>query len=252
MDNLPKKRIVLLDEIRGFAIVCMVIYHFLYDLIQGQILSIPIFDSGPINFIRDIFAGLFMFLSGISCLLSRNNLRRGVYCMGAAFLVTGVTALFMPQMPIRFGILHLLGTCMILFGVLEPLLQKMKRPLWGIVLCAVMFLLTWGAKEGYVGIPTLLEISIPEIFYQTEVFFPFGVMSEGFVSGDYYPLFPWMFCFFAGGFFALWYRNREIPRWAYNTHLPFLALAGRYTLWIYLIHQPVLFVILKLIEIIRS
>ena len=98
----------------------------------------------------------------------------------------------------------------------------------------------------------MLEISIPEIFYQTEVFFPFGVMSEGFVSGDYYPLFPWMFCFFAGGFFALWYRNREIPRWAYNTHLPFLALAGRYTLWIYLIHQPVLFVILKLIEIIRS
>lgn len=250
MDNLLKKRIVLLDEVRGFAIICMVVYHFFYDLIHAQILSIPFFDSGPMNFIRDVFAGLFMFISGISCLLSRNNLRRGVYCMGAALLVTGVSALSTPDMPIRFGILHLLGTCMILYGVFEPVLRKMKS-LWGVILCALLFLFTWGTREGFVGIPSLLEIQIPDIFYHTEVFFPFGVLADGFVSGDYFPLFPWMFCFFAGSFFALWYRSRKIPDWAYNTHVPFFSLAGKYTLWIYLLHQPALFVILKLIEIIR-
>lgn len=250
MDSLPKRRIVLLDEIRGFAIICMVVYHFCYDLIHAQMLSIPFFDSGPMNFIRDVFAGLFMFISGISCLLSRNNLRRGVLCMGAALLVTGVSALSTPEMPIRFGILHLLGTCMILYGVLEPVLRKTK-PLWGVILCALLFLFTWGAREGFMGIPVLLEIPIPNIFYQTEVFFPFGILAEGFVSGDYFPLFPWMFCFFAGSFFALWCRSRKIPEWAFKTHVPFFALAGKYTLWIYLLHQPVLFVILKLIQVIR-
>ena len=223
MDNLLKKRIVLLDEVRGFAIICMVVYHFFYDLIHAQILSIPFFDSGPMNFIRDVFAGLFMFISGISCLLSRNNIRRGVYCMGAALLVTGVSALSSPDMPIRFGILHLLGTCMILYGVLVPVLGKVK-PLLGVILCALLFLFTWGAREGFVGIPSLLEIPIPDIFYQTEVFFPFGVLADGFVSGDYFPLFPWMFCFFAGSFFALWYRSRKIPEWAYNTHVTFCLL----------------------------
>ena len=251
MDSLPKRRIVLLDEIRGFAIVCMVVYHFCYDLIHAQLLSIPFFDSGPMNFIRDVFAGLFMFISGISCLLSRNNLRRGVYCMGAAFLVTGVSALTTPEMPIRFGILHLMGVCMILYGALESLLPKIK-PLWGLIFSAVLFLFTWSVREGFLGIPGLGEIPVPDIFYQTQIFFPFGVLAQGFVSGDYFPLFPWMFCFFAGSFFALWYRNRSIPEWAFKTHIPFFAVTGRYTLWIYLLHQPVLFVILKLIELIGS
>lgn len=250
MDSLPKKRIVLLDEIRGFAIICMVVYHFAYDLIHAQFVTIPFFDSGPMNAIRDVFAGMFMFISGISCLLSRNNLRRGVLCMGAALLVTGVSALTTPEMPIRFGILHLLGTCMILYGMLKPVLKKIK-PVWGFLFCTVLFLLTWGAREGFVGVPALLEIPIPAIFYQTEVFFPFGVLAKGFVSGDYFPLFPWLFCFFAGSFFALWYRSRKIPEWAYRTHIPFFASAGKYTLWIYLLHQPILFIILQLLQVIR-
>lgn len=225
----------------------MVVYHFFYDLIDGQILFAPFFYSRPMNMIRDIFAGLFMFISGISCLLSRNNLRRGILCMGAALLVTAASALFFPEMPIRFGILHLLGICMILYGLLEPISHKMK-PVGGFILCVLLFFLTFGVRQGFIGIPALLEISIPQIFYQTDVFFPFGILTEGFVSGDYFPLFPWMFCFFAGSFFALWYRRRHIPAWIYRTHIPFLALAGKNTLWIYLLHQPVLFVILILIR----
>lgn len=251
MDQIFQKRIVFLDEVRGFAIICMVVYHFVYDLIYTEAISLPFFDSAPMNVLRDVFAGLFMLLSGISCLLSRNNLRRGIYCMGAALLITGVTAVFSPEEPIRFGILHLLGSCMILYGVLEPAFQKIK-PVAGIGLCAMLFLLTFGARKGFVGLPYLLEIPIPKIFYQAQVFFPFGVLAEGFVSGDYFPLFPWMFCFFAGSFLALWYRGRVVPPWMYRSHLPFLALAGRHTLWIYLLHQPVLYGLVMLLRAIRS
>ena len=244
-ENFSKRRLVFLDELRGFAIVCMVAYHFVFDLVSAKIVFLPFFDSGPMNAVRDVFAGLFIFISGISCLLSRDNLRRGAFCMGAALLVTGVTALYAPDMPVRFGILHLLGVSMILYGLLDPVLARIK-PVWGFLLCAALFLLTLGVKRGVVGIPVLLEVPVPQIFYQTELFLPFGVLPKGFVSADYFPLFPWVFCFLSGCFFARWFRHRGIPLWLYDTHIGFLAQIGRYTLWIYLLHQPVFFLLFKL------
>ena len=67
MDNTKKSsgssRVGILDELRGFAIICMVVYHAMYDLKYLFGLDIPIFFDGWFDVIRDIFAGLFIFIS---------------------------------------------------------------------------------------------------------------------------------------------------------------------------------------------
>lgn len=84
MDNTKKSsgssRVGILDELRGFAIICMVVYHAMYDLKYLFGLDIPIFFDGWFDVIRDIFAGLFIFISGTVCRYSSNNIKRGAQC----------------------------------------------------------------------------------------------------------------------------------------------------------------------------
>ncbi|MCI5579391.1 MAG: DUF1624 domain-containing protein, partial [Oscillospiraceae bacterium] len=57
-------RVYLLDEIRGFAIICMVIYHAMFELKYEFGINVPIFFDNWFGIIRDIFAGTFIFISG--------------------------------------------------------------------------------------------------------------------------------------------------------------------------------------------
>ena len=46
MENAQKKgsRVGILDELRGFAIICMVVYHAMYDLKYIFGLDVPVVD----------------------------------------------------------------------------------------------------------------------------------------------------------------------------------------------------------------
>ncbi len=234
-----KERVWLIDEIRGLAILLMVVYHFFYDIVVLYGVNIPAFYSPALNLVRDLFAGLFIFISGAACRFSRNNLKRGVQCLALGMVMTYVTAAVMPHEPILFGILHLLGVCMLFFSFTERLWDKL--PLWaGIAGCALFLVLTWRMKDGYFGIAGLFELPHPEILRESGLFFPFGIIGKGFVSSDYFPLFPWLFVFLAGTFFGVPVKAGRMPVFFYKKHLPPLAFVGRHTLWIYLLHQPVL------------
>lgn len=234
-----KQRVWLIDEVRGLAILLMVIYHFFFDIVVLYGVDIPAFYSPVMNLIRDLFAGLFIFISGTACRFSRNNLKRGVQCFAFGMIMTYVTAIVMPSETILFGILHLLGVCMLIFAFAEPVLDKI--PLWlGIGLCVLLFAVTCGMKSGYFGIAGLFEIPHPEILKESGLFFPFGIIGKGFASSDYFPLFPWIFVFLAGAYFGAPVKAGKMPGFFYKKHLPPLAFIGRHTLWIYLLHQPVL------------
>ena len=59
--------------------------------------------------LRAVVPGLFILLCGMCTHLSRNNMRRGLWCAlfaGGIRLVSGIVS---PACPIRFGILHLLA-----------------------------------------------------------------------------------------------------------------------------------------------
>lgn len=110
-------RIHLLDIIRGILIIYVVYYHFMYDLndILGH--EIPYLYSDWFSTVRDCMSGSLIFISGISCNFSRSNLKRGVKTVAIALLLSVVTITIMPSQTIIFGILHLLGTMMVIYGL---------------------------------------------------------------------------------------------------------------------------------------
>lgn len=239
------KRVGLLDELRGFAIICMVVYHAMYDLKFIFGVDVPIFFEGWFDIIRDIFAGLFIFISGTVCRFSQNNIKRGAQCFFLGMLITFVTPFF-SSVPVTFGILHFLGISMIIYGLCEKLLDYIPS-LVGIIIFAILFVLTWNVQNGFIGIGGLFEWYLPQKAYEVGVLFPFGMYNNSFASSDYFPLFPWLFLFLAGSFFGIWAKDGSLPKFFYPVHIRWLAAVGRNTIWIYLLHQPVVYLIFSLI-----
>lgn len=231
-----KERIGFVDEVRGLAILLMVVYHLFFDLVFIYGINIPIFYSSQMNLIRDIFAGLFIFISGSACRLSHNNLKRGVLCFLCGMLITVVTYVVIPEDIVRFGILHMLGISMILFFILQKPLDKIRFPIIGILIFSFLFLITFHVRDGQLG-----PFTLPNALYQTSWLYPLGFPSASFFSSDYFPLIPWLFLFLAGSYFGIYLKEHRLPRFFYKTHISPLAYVGRHTLIIYLAHQPILY-----------
>ena len=238
-------RVFFLDEIRGFAIICMVIYHAMFMLKSQFGVNVPIFFESWFNIIRDIFAGTFIFISGIMCRYSHDNTRRGAICFLIGMVITFVTPFFMDN-PINFGILHMLGIAMLLYGIFSNALEKIP-PLIGLIIFAALAAYTWNTVYGYLGFDGFLKLDIPDKAIEAGVLFPLGIISDSFSSGDYYPLMPWFFVFLSGSYMGYWFKDGSMPRIFYNSHCRWLAAVGRVTLWIYVIHAPILLGIFSLI-----
>ena len=243
-----RPRIYLLDELRGFAIICMVFNHAFYtvgiffDWGWGKMLLDFFAPAEP------FFAGLFILISGICSNLSRSNIERGAKLFFIAYILTVVTYFVVGnESAIRFGILHMLSICMMLYGILSGICKYI--PMWiGIIVNAAMFVFTFGVTSGYVGIPFVWTFRLPIEWYQTDFLYPLGFVGSGFSSGDYFALLPWLFLFFAGGYFGRLAAQNKFPKAAYKNHIPFLSFLGKYSLIIYLAHQPVIFGICEAVK----
>ncbi len=240
-------RVGLIDEVRGFAILCMVVYHGVYDFLVLFDVDFPFFFSPLMNGVRDLFAAAFVFISGTACRYSRNNLRRGALCFGLGLAMTVFTLAFVPDERIWFGILHMLGVSMMLFGLFGRVLDRL-RPWLGLVACFVLFFLTWHVVDGYLGLFGLRFAELPPAWYETGFLFPLGFVGDGFYSADFFPLLPWLFMFLAGAYAGVYLRQNRLPAGFYKTHSAPLALVGRNTLLIYVLHQPVVYGILWLLS----
>lgn len=236
-----KARIHLLDELRGFAIFCMVFYHAFYSIgyyfhIEwGRVLVKFFMPAEP------YFAGLFILISGIACNLSHSNLERGVKLALIALGVSLVTYLTLGEWDmIRFGILHMLAVGMLLYGLLEKYLRHC--PVWlGLLINIILFIFTFRITSGLVGLPPLFSLSVPAEWYSTPYLFMFGLPDNNFTSSDYFPIFPWIFLFFAGAFLGADSVRKHYPKLMYKQHIRFFGFLGKKSLIIYLIHQPVIF-----------
>lgn len=237
------RRIELLDELRGFAILAMIVHHFFLDL--GDILS---FDVGYEIFqklcvVQPIFWGIFIITSGICSRLSRNTIKRGIIVLGSGMVITIVTAVIMPlfgitNAKILFGILHFLGCAMIITGIAMPIIEKMNT-LIGIIINLVLFSLTYNINSGTLAFG-LIDLPTPK----TNILMPLGVFNNNFASADYFSIIPWIFVFFIGAFIGKYAKEGAFPAWTYKKHIKPLAFVGRNSLWFYLGHQVVLYGIL--------
>lgn len=244
-------RLHLLDEARGFAVLCMVFFHAFFTM--SVTFGMPA-GTALLQFFLPAelyFAGFFILLSGFACRLSRSNAKRGGILLGIALGLTGVTYLLermgMEGTVIWFGILHLLSLCMLLFALLRPLLDKIY-PLLGALVCAALFIFFFPISDRMLGIPGVAAISLPDGWYQTDLLAPLGLYTDRFASADYFPLLPWLFLFLCGSFLGVSVKKGLCPRFFYQMHLRPLAFVGRHALIIYIAHQPVIFALLWLVQ----
>lgn len=239
------KRIVLFDEIRGTMIWCVVLYHLLYDLVYLFAVDIPWFGSAWTEWWQETVACLFIFISGCCCYFSRNNVLRGLRLLIVAALLSAATYLVMPQQMISFGIIHLLSLSVLIFALGRPLLSFIPPPfimLGGLLL----YYVTFPVCNGYLQFGTW-NYSLPETWYQNSCWFWLGFPTANYYSADYFPLLPYLWIFLSGCGLGTYRSKDDYPFWAYQTHSKFLAFCGRNSLWLYLVHQPLLLAILSLI-----
>ena len=239
------KRIELLDELRGFAIAAMIIHHTFLDIgdVLGYEWGYTVFDK--LCAFQPVFWGIFIIVSGICSRLSRNCIKRGFIVLAAGLVVTLVTAVIMPLFgmtgaEIYFGILHCLGCCMIITGLLMPLIKK-TNTLLGLVVTASLFALTYTVSSG-----SLLFglVKLPASLYTTNLTAPLGFFSSTFHSADYFALLPWLFMFLFGAFIGKYASDGAFPELTYKKHGKIFAFMGRYSLWFYLAHQVVIYAVL--------
>lgn len=135
------RRIYFIDEVRGFSILMMVLYHALFAV--GWLLNISWGQSVYLFFspLQVLFDLAFIFICGVSCYLSHNNWKRGGLLALVALGITVTLWIFMPSEMILYGILHFLATAILLFALLKPLLIKIP-PKMGIAVCFVLYWLT--------------------------------------------------------------------------------------------------------------
>lgn len=252
----PKvERICIIDFTRGLAIIVMVLFHMFFTF--SEVFGFPFsktlylfFDSNPIV---EILAGLFILISGISSSLTSSNIRRGIRTLSVALGITLVTSLIMPVfgyegLSIYFGVLHLLGLAMIISPLFLWFTQKVPRQI-GLPLCLLLLLLTRNIGSGYIGLnENLLSISLTDTIMNTSFLFPFGIRESGFYSADYYPIFPWIFLFICGVYVGRQIKKTELPPVLYKPINRPIEWLGQRTLSIYVLHQPIIFLLGLLIE----
>lgn len=243
------KRIYLLDEIRGFAILAMIVHHALLDV--GVVLNLQWgFDAfNALCVLQPVFWGAFIMISGICSQLSRNSIRRGIIVFAAAMAVTFVTAVIMPILgmggeEIYFGILHCLGISMIVAGIFKKPIQK-TNTFVGMGITAFLFLATYSVSKGQL----FFVIDLPRALYRHDWLAPLGFFSPAFHSADYFALMPWLFLFLFGAFVGKFAADGRFPQWTYRLHSKALAFVGKNALWFYLAHQVVLYALFFLIAL---
>jgi len=227
-------RIALIDGLRGLAIIMMVFHHFGYDLVNFAGVDAALIENPVVYILQPIFIGLFMFISGVSCRFSHSNIKRGIRIFAFGLVVTGVT--WAMGMPAWFGILHFLGLSSIICGLLLPYIDRLPTKI-ALPLFVLLFLAT-------------NALTAPSV--ATDLFFWLGFRSAEFSSSDYFPLFPWIFVTLSGLSLGRYVTDRRLPEWFYSIKVPFFAAVGRNTLLVYLLHQPVLYGIVQLINLAAS
>ena len=224
--SLPARpRIKALDIIRGFLIIGMMLDHLLYDCVMYLDMPYRLFENPIRTTLHYVGAYLFVLLSGASSYVSRSNWKRGVELLGIALLLTLITWIGDHDYFIVFGILHLLAVSTLLYALCRPLIDRIPRntQLWlWILLIVGSSILTDVVKT---GVPGLWILGFPTL---------------GFFSTDYYPLLPWLFVYLLGTWTGPLLFEYRLPSWFYEIRCNFLEQIGRHSLWVYLLHQPII------------
>ena len=225
-------RLSSIDLLRGVSILLMVVYHFVYDLVDFRYADASVLYNPAVEFIRILFAALFILMSGMACHFSRSNIKRGLQTAFFALCVTAATYLFNPNAYVVFGILHFMAFAALFYGLLGRLLQRIPLKIQAALYFALLLITSQVGK---------IQTKIPYLWI-------FGIYTRQFTSTDYFPIFPYIFLFLLGTTLGSLAQKGKLPPFFYTLRSPFLEGIGKRTIWVYLLHQPVSVGILYLIQ----
>lgn len=234
--NQRRPRLPVIDIARGVAIIAMVIYHLCWDLSYYRFIPVDVgYDPGWVAFARTILSA-FMFLVGVGLVLGhgegmrwRSFWRRWLFVVAGAAIISVSTYFAFPDSFVYFGVLHAIALTSLLA------LPFLFTPLWLTGLVAVVV----------IGLPFLYS----DPLFNAKAFSWIGFWVVPPPANDLVPLFPWFGVVLAGvlamrlarasGFEA---RLAAIqPRHALARVLGWM---GRWSLVIYLVHQPLLLAVI--------
>ncbi len=240
--TLPDARAVrfpFIDLVKGVAILAMVIYHTGFDLTLQQLIAIDLINDPWWTAFAWLIAGTFVGLVGFNLVLAtragfhpRRYFRRLGLIVGAAAIVSAGTWWFDARTFVFFGILHQIA----LASVLGLAFVRVPTVLVALV-AAFIFAVPWFFEHQVFDAPLLWWA---------------GLSATDPISIDYVPLFPWFGVALAGMVAARIFlasgTQTALAGWAPGGRLARAGItAGRWTLPIYLIHQPILFGIIFLV-----
>ncbi len=227
-----KDRVRIIDYLRVLAILVMIAYHLAYDLSTFYGFQINVF-SGPWKLLEQACAGLFLILVGWSFLLSwkrtpvwQKYVKRGIGILGYGIIVSIATFLFDPTTYVRFGILHLIGVSIMML----PLFTKLGR--WVLVPACIVI---------------ALGSQIPRGTVTSSFVLPIGFTIPGFQSVDYFPLLPWFGITLLGLAIGNAYRQKTPSTGTPGRLSTIIAAVSKHSLMIYMLHQPILLIMLRII-----
>ncbi len=234
-----------LDALRGMTFISMFFYHALWDV--NYIFGHPMaWYSGLPGYIwQQSICITFIFLSGFCLRLGTHGLRRGIIVSLAGAAITALTARCLPEDIIIFGVLTLIGACMIILTILRRPMEKF--PAWlGVILNLLLFIGLRSIGSGRIGFGAH-TLQLPPQLYRNYLTASFGFPFDGFYSTDYFPLLPWIFLFAAGFYLCQMVREGSRMRGLAKCDQPFRKFIGRHSLIFYLLHQPVIYAVLSLL-----
>lgn len=227
-------RIPLIDQLRGVALIAMAIYHFTWDLGFFGYIEPETATTGGWRIFARVIAGSFLFLVGFSLVLghrkgfhARSFFLRFAKIGGAAALISIATWFAFRETFIFFGILHAIAAASVI----------------GLVFLRLPIVVTLLAAAAAVAAPLYLRAPL----FDHPALWWVGLSVNIPRSNDYVPLLPWLAPVLLGIVLAKLFVASTLPerlaglggrtnhRWK-----TLLEAAGRHSLAIYLIHQPVL------------
>lgn len=234
-----KTRYALPDTLRGLTLLSMIAYHGCWDMVYILGADWPWYQSSGAYLWQQSICWTFILLSGFSFSLGRRHWRRGRLVFGCGAVVTAVTLVVMPGQEIWFGVLTLLGSCMLLGTLLERPLGRVPAGA-GLVLSAALFVLTRSVNRGYLGFEGLRLAALPGELYRNMATAYLGFPFPGFRSTDYFSLVPWLFLFLTG-YFLFRLTGKHLAAAPDLGRCAPLEALGRRSLLVYMLHQPVLY-----------
>ena len=244
---MKKERVQLIDTIRGFVLISMILYHASWNLVYIYDVKWTWFHGKGAYFWQQSICWTFILLSGFCFTLAKRHWKSGGMVFGAGILVTLVTLIAMPQNRVVFGVLTCIGSCILLLAIFEKWMQKIPTK-FGIIISFLLFLYTKPINNRYLGWGNLLRIQLSENLYCNYLSTFLGFPFPRFFSTDYFSLFPWFFLFLTGFYMGLQFQKKDwMQHSLWEKKINFFAFAGRNSLIIYLLHHPIIFSFQELI-----